>query len=168
MRNSLFALCLLVGACGAPPVSLQAPKSEGIRSTIDVQPKNPPGLGGGYEFDLLDAVEGASCLSPSDENVNTATIPGFTPTDLGYLEQRAEGAALFDAMNKAQGADTLLVTWVKIISDGEKKCATVHARGVRLRQSTPGTPVTPSTPPEAPPAPSAPPSAATGTPTPTK
>jgi hypothetical protein len=118
---------------------------------IDVTPKNAPGLGGGYAFDLLGAVEGAACVADADVNVYTASIPGFAPTQDDYLSQRAEGAALYDAMGKAQGADTLLVTWVKIVTEGEKKCATVHARGVRLRQvdhvETPATPATPAAPP---------------------
>jgi hypothetical protein len=127
-----------------------APKQEGIRSTIDVTPKNAPGLGGGYAFDLLGAVEGAACVAAEDVNVYTATIPGFSATQDDYLSQRAEGAALYDAMGKAQGADTLLVTWVKIVTEGEKKCATVHARGVRLRQvdhvETPAAPPAPPAP----------------------
>jgi hypothetical protein len=126
-------------------------KQEGIRSTIDVTPKNAPGLGGGYEFDLLDAVEGTACVAPTDADVFTATIPGFEPTKGDIFDQRAEGAALYDAMGKAQGADTLLVTWVKIVSQDGKKCATVHARGVRLR--APASAAAPASQPAAPAAP---------------
>lgn len=124
------------------------PKAEGIRSTIDVTPKNAPGLGGGYEFDLLEAVEGAACVEWSDVNTYTATIPGFEPTKGDPMAARAEGAALYDAMGKAVGADTLLVTWVKITGEGTKKCATVHARGVRLRMAS--QPAAPASEPAAP------------------
>jgi len=88
--------------------------------------------------------------------VNTyyATIPGFEPTKGDVLAQRAEGAALYDAMGKAVGADTLLVTWVKITGEGTKKCATVHARGVRLRMAS--QPAAPATEPAAPAAPAKP------------
>jgi hypothetical protein len=135
MRKLLLAVLACGSAC-VPPQATQVvvPKQEGIRSTIDVTPKNAPGLGGGYAFDLLAAVEGAACVGDADVNVYTATIPGFAPSQDNYLAQRAEGAALYDAMGKARGADTLLVTWVKIVTEGDKKCATVHARGVRLRQ----------------------------------
>lgn len=140
-------------------------RSEGIRSTIDVMPKNGVGLSGAYAIEVLGPVEGQSCLAPMDPMPNTATIAGFEPTRGDLLTMRAEGAALYDAMLKARGADTLLVTWVKIVSDGPKKCVTVHARGVRLRQGAvdpeppaaeappPTTPAAPSVTPAAPPAP---------------
>lgn len=131
MRTILFAVAIIASGCVAT-----VPKAEGIRSTIDVTPKNAPGLGGGYEFDLLEAVEGAACVEWSDVNSYYATIPGFEPTKGDPMAARAEGAALYDAMGKAVGADTLLVTWVKITGEGTKKCATVHARGVKLRMAS--------------------------------
>jgi hypothetical protein len=128
------ALVLVVVAACVPPVP-----SEGIRSTIDITPKTPPAVIGGYEFELLDAVDGTACVVPTDTMTPFASIPGFTPTQSGdVFERRAEGAAVYDAMSKAQGADTLLITWVKVTTNGNKRCATVHARGVRIRQA--GTP----------------------------
>jgi hypothetical protein len=129
----LKALVLVaVSAC----VPVVAAKSEGIRSTIDITPKTPPSVVGGYEFELLDALNGEACVALGDMDVKTASIPGFEPTQsTDILDQRAEGAAVYDAMSKAQGADTLLITWVKIVREGDRKCATVHARGVRLRQA---------------------------------
>src|SRR5262245_61872403 len=150
MRKLLLAVLACSAAC-VPPPRPEAPKQEGIRSTIDVTPKNAPGLGGGYAFDLLGAVEGAACVGALDKDVYTATIPGFAATTDDYLSQRAEGAALYDAMGKAQGADTLLVTWVKIVTQDDKKCATVHARGVRLR--APASAAAPASQPTAPAAP---------------
>lgn len=156
-----FALCAPLFACGGMAVtktSSVAPAQPGAHVVVDVVPKSAPGFVSGYDFELLDPVQGTACFSDTDTNTYSAVVPGVDLTVAGnYLATNALQAAAIDAIGKLANADTIFILRMKTAYENATKvCATVDGRGVRLIKTAGAQPA-----PQPPPAPPAPPPAAT-------
>ena len=152
-------LCLVtLAACGGVPIGkTSSPTQPGVHTTFDVVPKGAPGYVTGYDFELLDAVQGTACYSRTDPNSFSAVVPGVDLTvATDYIATNALNAAAIDAISKLQGADTILITRMRTTKENDDKtCATIDGRGIRLLKPAGG----PTMPPPSPPAPEPPPDA---------
>jgi hypothetical protein len=115
------------------------PEISGGALLLNMQPP-PPRMAGAYDFELLDAVRGQSCVTRSADGRESSVYWFFgvplTRLAPDALTSRAIGAAAFDAMKRTPAADSIVIT--RVISDGhgpDKVCATVFGRGVRLTKA---------------------------------
>lgn len=91
-------------------------------------------MAGAYDFQLLAAVRGRTCISRSNRtSVYWVGLQDLSQMHSDRLTQQAIAAAAFDAISKLQRADTMVIT--RVVAEGQgsdRVCATVHGRGVRL------------------------------------
>lgn len=127
MRWMMF-LFLMVTGCMSPSVS-------GSGLLLNVQP-TPPSFSSSYDFDLLEPVVGRGCAQRgADQNTYWTAIPGFDAKAYDAVTNRAIGAAAYNAVSAVRGADTLLLMRVVAEGEGDRVCARVYGRGVRVRKT---------------------------------
>jgi hypothetical protein len=101
-------------------------------------------MAGTYDFELLGNVVGNGCAEAGSDLSLSAAVLGV---HLGSgLVGQAEAAAVFDALSKLQGADTVVIT--RTLTDGDtssRVCATIYGRAVRLTKGPTIAPAMPST-----------------------
>jgi hypothetical protein len=115
------------------------PEINGGALVVNMQPPAPQ-LVGAYDFDLLDAVQGRSCVTRSSDGTEPSIYwfrgAGLDKLAPDPLTAHAIGAAAFDAMKRAPTADSLVIT--RVVAEGhgpDKVCAFVFGRGVRLTKA---------------------------------
>lgn len=136
MKIAVLASLLLGAFCGC-----SAPLRD-AKMLVRTTPANAPQMLGTYDFDLLEVVTAKACVEPNDRTIYRTVILGVdTKTDDGTHMARAEGAAIFEAIGKVQGADALLVTRIRteaetpdFLGQNGRACSTVWGRGVRLKK----------------------------------
>ena len=133
IRIVALSLALLAAACIPQGGGL------GTRTLVNMMPAAPPGFTTGYDFDLLDPVEGKGCIGGKPgEVVYWTSVAGVGPSPRNMSTQMdaAESAAVFDALEKSIGADGFILTRARYETSGVNGiCATVWGRGVRLKQA---------------------------------
>jgi hypothetical protein len=121
-------------ACQPPPVRRPPPEMSGSSLLLDVSPAGRPAMVGAYDFKLLDAVHGKTCVSRGNRSsVYWVGLQDLAQMHSDRLTQQAIAAAAFDAISRLHRADTLVIT--RVVAEGQgsdRVCATVHGRGVRL------------------------------------
>ncbi len=137
---------LALFACGAPYRPVPAPVPVVTEVTADigsveygVQPKNETRLLGDFDFDILGDVVGQGCYDPKSSNFKYAAVPNAgLGKGASHAAHQAQGAAIYDALTKSPGADTILVSWTKIdVHEDGRACAEMHGKAIRLRKAAP-------------------------------
>jgi len=131
---------LVLAACGTTQVHGGA--------MLDVQPAAGPAFAGQYDFDLLEPVRGTACVSRTQQRERHVEVWlgrfALAPSPADRFARRAIAAASFDAIDRVEGADTLLVT--RVLTDAGlhgETCAWVYGRAVRLKKAGAPAPIPP-------------------------
>jgi hypothetical protein len=134
MRFTIIALAVALPAFGCMPKPMTMPGAELAVAEIGVQPKSGVALVGTFDFDITGDAEGHGCYDPRSRGFKYGSIPG-TEKQANAAVSGAQAAALYDALTKSGGADTILVTWTKVdVQADGSACAEVHGKAVRLRK----------------------------------
>jgi hypothetical protein len=139
MRNSIIAAAILSFSfgCARPP---QMPASELAIAEVGVQPKSGVTLVGAFDFDIISDVDGQGCYDPRSRHSKIGSVPGLEKSG-SYAIAGAQSAAIYEALTKSPGADTIMVTWTKVdVQADGSACAQVHGKAVRLRKAAPPMP----------------------------
>ena len=134
VRMCVVSGCLALVACQPPPVRRAPPETSGSSLLLDLAPATRPAMVGAYDFQLLAAVRGRTCISRGNRtSVYWVGLQDLAQIHSDRLTQQAIAAAAFDAISGLQRADSLVIT--RVVAEGQgsdRVCATVHGRGVRL------------------------------------
>jgi hypothetical protein len=155
MEVSVKQLSLALGAalaCSAcVPRNVVPPTTAGAQTHVDMAPTMGPEFAGTYDFDLLGEVQGDACaaftgsadqfgyrkvLVNGQPQYFHVAVTGLTPNpNASAIEIQAEQAALFDALNKLQGADVIFVTRSRVLpKTADEVCTTVWGQVARLKK----------------------------------
>lgn len=133
IRTGIAIMLAIIGCAPRPEIS-------GSALPLNMQPR-PPRFAGAYDFDLLDAVQGRSCVTrpaPGEQ----ASIYWFAGAGLenlspDVLTEHSIAAAAFEALKNSPDADSIVVT--RVVTEGhdpDKVCATVYGRAIRLKKAS--------------------------------
>jgi len=133
IRTGIVIMLAAIGCVPRPEVS-------GSALALNMQP-SPPRFTGAYDFDLLDAVQGRSCVTRSGPG-EQASIYWFAGAGLEKLSPDALtansiGAAAFEALKNSPDTDSIVVT--RVVAEGrgpDKVCTTVYGRAIRLKKAS--------------------------------
>lgn len=134
-------------ACAVAPPEPEKPRRaprphvSGGSLLLNMQPVNRPNLVGSYDFELLEEGAGKRCIKRSDVTVYWTGILDVDALAPDVLSRQAIAAAAHDAIQRLDGADSILLTRVVTVSEGpDERCATVIGRGIRLVKARPPAP----------------------------
>ncbi|MGZ5970103.1 MAG: hypothetical protein ACXWP4_20670, partial [Polyangiales bacterium] len=121
--GSMYKMMMVVAATMSAALGCQhrmtMPAANTAEAEVGVQPKSGVTLVGTFDFDIIGDVTGNGCYDPhSRGGYKYGTVPGVSGDktgSAGYVNpaEQAKGAAIYDALTKAPGADTIMVTWTK-------------------------------------------------------
>lgn len=99
VRVCVLAGCMGLVACQPPPPLRRAPpEMSGSSLLLDVAPATRPAMVGAYDFQLLGAVSGRTCISRSNRtSVYWVGLQDLAQMHSDRLTQQAIAAAAFDA-----------------------------------------------------------------------
>jgi hypothetical protein len=135
MRVRELCLVLAIAGCGKT-------STIGGGAMLNMMPASPPEFVGHYDFDLLEPVQGTSCVQRSENPVRAywiAELPFAKSLPRDALTTGAITAASIDAVGKNPQADTILLT--RVVTQGkspDEVCAYVFGRAVKLKKAAPG------------------------------
>ena len=132
IRTGIAIMLAMIGCAPKPEMS-------GSALPLNMQP-SPPRFVGAYDFDLLDAVQGRSCVTRPSLG-DQASIYWFAGAGLEKLSpdaltEHSIGAAAFEALKNSPDADSIVVT--RVVAEGhgpDKVCTTVYGRAIRLKKA---------------------------------
>jgi hypothetical protein len=138
---------LMLCACDPPPPRRPVvPERSGASLLLNLSPANRPEVRGSYDFELLEAVGGKTCISRSNRtSVYWVGLQDLSQMHPDPLTQQAIAAAAYDAISRLEDADSIVLT--RVVAEGQgsdRVCANVYGRGVRLIKA--GEPAKPPTP----------------------
>ena len=140
LRGCWPLVILLTTACQPQkPVRPVPPEVSGSTLLLDVAPATRPAMIGAYDFELLDAVGGSSCISRSNRSsVYWVGLQDLAMPNSDRVTQQAIAAAAYDAISRLEEADTIVLTRVVATGKGsDRVCVTVFGRGIRLIKAKP-------------------------------
>lgn len=102
-----------------------------------MNPANRPGLVGSYDFDLLGQGVGKGCVTRGLDAVYWVGMNDVASLSDDPLTRQAIAAAMLDAVERLEDADSILLTSVFTESkeSGRQVCATVAGRGIRIKKA---------------------------------